>query len=129
VRVITPKRLREFWESRTSDSQIAQRDLNVWRKLAESAVWATYGSLKQTFGSADKVGDCIVFDAGNNRYRVICSVSFPKRKVYILKVMDHKEYDKKRWIGECRCYKSSASIPLKASPKKTQAPVRQKKGR
>jgi mRNA interferase HigB len=133
VRVISNQRLREFWESRKSDSEIAKRDLSVWRKLAENAIWTNYASLKRTFGSADTVGGCVVFDAGNNRYRVICSVSYPQKKVYILKVMDHQEYDKKRWITDCGCHKRAvrrSAAPkalVKSKVKHKPTPTRQKR--
>jgi len=68
VWVIAKSHLRRFWASRKDDSEAAQRDLLTWFKLAESAEWAGFGALKQTFGSADQVGNCVVFDVGNNRF-------------------------------------------------------------
>ena len=65
--VIAKSHLRRFWESRKDDSEIARRDLLTWFKMAEIADWAHFGALKQTFGSADQVGNCVVFDVGNNR--------------------------------------------------------------
>ena len=60
--------------------------------------------LKQTFGSADQVGNCIVFDVGNNRFRLIGRVFYRAGRLYILSVMDHQEYDKGRWVDDCGCY-------------------------
>lgn len=34
---------------------------------------------KQTFGSADQVGNCVVFDVGSNRYRLIGRVLYPHK--------------------------------------------------
>jgi mRNA interferase HigB len=104
VRVISRSRLREFWESRKKDSRDAERDLAAWYKLATKAHWDNFGALKQTFGSADQVGNCVVFDAGNNRYRVIARINYERGKVYVLKVMDHAEYDKKSSVNDCGCY-------------------------
>ena len=104
MRVISRKRLREFWGSRTNDRSIAERDLSVWFKITRSTIWANFQALRQTFGSADKVGNCIVFDVGNNRYRLIGRVNFEKGIVYVLKVMDHHEYDRNRWPEECGCH-------------------------
>jgi mRNA interferase HigB len=108
--------LREFWESRKSDSAIAERDFTTWYKLASKAEWANFGQLKQTFGSADQVGDCVVFDVGNNRFRLIGRVNFPKGIVYVLKAMDHPEYNKKFWIKDCGCHEPR---PKKAAVKKS----------
>lgn len=44
--------------------------------------------MKQTFGSADIVGRCVVFDVGNNRFRLIARVFCESQKMYILKVME-----------------------------------------
>jgi mRNA interferase HigB len=109
VWIIAKSQLRRFWESRKDDSVIAQRDLLTWFKIAESAGWANFGGLKQTFGSADQVGNCVVFDVGNNRFRLIGRVFYGAGKVYVLTVMDHSEYDKGRWIDDCGCYQPPPS--------------------
>lgn len=100
--------LKDFWESEKD----AEEPLRRWEKLTLSAHWANWSELRQTFGSADRVGSCIVFDVGNNRYRLIARVNFAMGKVYTLKVMTHAEYDKKdpgnksrsKWEAECGCH-------------------------
>lgn len=108
MRVISIARLREFWESRKGDQEIASRDLTVWHRLARHAEWANFAALKQTFPSADQVGNCVVFDVGNNRYRVIGRVRYARGKgrgrLFVLSVMDHAEYDRGRWKEACGCY-------------------------
>src|SRR5437016_3859224 len=108
MRIISRSRLREFWESRTYDHDAVQRDLSTWYKAAKKAIWPNFGALKQTFGSADKVGNCVVFDVGNNRYRLIGRVCYAKGggagRIYVLRVMDHREYDKGKWVDDCGCY-------------------------
>jgi len=47
----------------------------------------------------------VVFDVGNNRYRLIGRVNYARGIVYVLKVMDHAEYDKNRWPDDCGCHK------------------------
>jgi mRNA interferase HigB len=105
LRVISNRSLREFWESRKAETGVAERDLSVWRRLTEQAGWTNFGSLRQTFPSADEVGNCVVFDAGNNRHRVIGRINYSKGIVYVLKVMDHSEYDKAIWIDAYGCHK------------------------
>ena len=51
MRVIAKSRLRFFWESH-SDRADAEKCLAVWYKIASSARWVNFASLKQTFGSA-----------------------------------------------------------------------------
>jgi mRNA interferase HigB len=114
VRVISRKRLKQFWESRKADSKLAERDLLSWRKAAKSRKGAHFAELRQTFASADQVGNCVVFDVGNNRFRLIGRVNDTKGIIYVLKVMDHSEYDKKLWIHGCGCQNPP---PKKTIPK------------
>jgi mRNA interferase HigB len=115
VRIISKKRLREFWEGRTGDAETAEKDLSTWYKLAKNVDWDNFGALRQTFGSADQVGNCVVFDVGNNRFRLIGRVFYASGKLYILKVMDHREYDTNRWVDDCGCHKPPPS--RSAAPK------------
>jgi mRNA interferase HigB len=95
--------LRQFWEARKADPRIAEADLSSWYKIARKAEWSHFGALRQTFGSADQVGNCVVFDVGNNRFRLIGRVNDTRGIVYVLRVMDHQEYDKGLWIDSCGC--------------------------
>ena len=105
--------------------------MSTWYKLAKHADWANFGALRQTFGSADQVGNCVVFDVGNNRFRLIGRVFYTVGKLYILKVMDHQEYDKGRWVDDCGCHKPPPKKPpVKKSPSRGAAPSRgRKRGR
>ena len=125
LRVIKRPTLAQFWESRKEDSRQAEQDLTAWYKIAKKAAWKDFGALKQTFGSADQVGNCVVFDVGNNRYRLIGQVKYgsinPKMGIlFVRKVMDHKEYDKKLWVKQCGCLaqpRQSKAKPRKITPK------------
>jgi mRNA interferase HigB len=130
VRIISRRRLREFWKSRKHDEQIAERDLSAWYKLAKHAEWNNFGALRQTFGSADQVGNCVVFDVGNNRFRVIGRVKYNKGILYVLRVMDHREYDKMIWIEDCGCHQPppKPTLAKKALPKREPLRRRRKKG-
>jgi mRNA interferase HigB len=132
VRIISKRRLREFWESRKNDSGVAERDLAVWFKLVKSTNWANFATLKQTFGSTDQVGNCVVFDVGNNRFRLIGRVNYAKGILYVLRVMDHADYDKKHWIEDCGCRKPAPKRPVpakKAATKRKPAERRRKRRR
>ncbi len=60
--------------------------------------------MKATFSHADLVGNCSVFNIGGNKYRLITRILYPSQKVFILKVMTHKQYDKEDWKNECGCF-------------------------
>ena len=46
----------------------------------------------------------VVFNIGGNKYRLVTRVLFPSQKVFILKVMTHKEYDEDKWKHDCGCF-------------------------
>ena len=41
-----------------------------------------------------------MFDIGGNKFRLIARISFEKQKLYVLRVLTHKEYDSGRWKDE-----------------------------
>ena len=121
MRIISKSRLAAFWEGRKADSAVAERDLIAWYKLTEGASWGNFGQLKQTFGSADQVGNCVVFDVGNNRFRLIGRVNYRRGIIYVLDVMDHRRYDRKRWIDDCGCRRPPPKPP--SAPPTTPEPT------
>jgi len=131
VRIISKRRLREFWESRKGEAGLAERDLSAWYKAAKHAAWANFAELRQTFGSADQVGHCVVFDVGNNRFRLIGRVNYVRGIIYVLRVMDHAEYDKKSWVDDCGCHKPPPKKPsgARALPPAAKPVPRKRKGR
>lgn len=76
-------------EPRSSDA------LLHWYKHCKSANWSNFAELKQTFRSADFVGnERYVFNIKGNNYRLIAKIHFDIRTVYILFIGTHVEYDK-----------------------------------
>ena len=91
MHVISKRTLREFWE-RHSD---AERPLLAWLKEAQTAQWGTPADVKAVFPKASIIGDNrVVFDIKGNAYRLVVSVFYPGRKVYIRFVGTHAEYDR-----------------------------------
>jgi mRNA interferase HigB len=83
----------------------ASMPLAYWYREASAAVWSNFADVKQTFGQTDqakvKSGNTVlIFDIGGNKWRLIAGVSYPKGKLYILRIMTHKEYDLDKWKGE-----------------------------
>ena len=88
--VISKRTLADFW-AKHPDSE---RPLSAWYRLAEAASWNDFGDMKRTFNSVDAVGHGrFVFDILNNRYRLICRVTFPGKIVYIRFVGTHNDYE------------------------------------
>lgn len=108
MRVISKSMLRAFWESPKQSA--AREPLTRWYDIVESAAWKDTAGVKASFGAnVDFVrvasgNPVVVFDAGGNKYRIVAvihfeAVHFAKGRVYLLRVMDHREYDRK-WVQE-----------------------------
>ena len=93
MKLISNKPLREF----AAKHPQADQPLQDWRRLIERGDYQNFAALRATFASVDKVGDRYVFDIGGNKYRVIASVAFVVRTVWVKAVLTHAEYDKGKW--------------------------------
>ena len=91
MRIVTFLRIKEFAETH-SDADIALRD---WYKKTQNCEWKSFSDLKETFNSADYVGNSrFVFNIKGNNYRLIAIIIFASQKVYIRFIGTHKDYDK-----------------------------------
>jgi len=113
MRVISKARLKRFWESVGRNE--AAGPLKAWHSHVsdKSVAWKSWGDVKATFTSASLVGNCVVFNIGGNKFRLVTRVLYPGQKVFVLKVLTHREYDDEKWKEDCGCYS---------------APPKQKKG-
>ena len=98
MRVISKKRLREFW----ADHPDATGPLMAWYRVAKSADWTNFADIRRFAAStADVVGRCVVFNIGGNKYRLVIRVHYVNHRVYIVGVYTHREYDEDKWKCEC----------------------------
>lgn len=104
MRVISKSRLRAFWGSPSHAD--AEDPLKAWYALVSgrTVAWQTWPEVKSLFGSASLVGNCIVFNIGGKKYRLIVRILYPSQKVFVLRVMTHAEYDLDKWKDECGCF-------------------------
>jgi len=47
--------------------------------------------------SADVVGKWTVFNIKGNKYRLITEINYRVRRIYILHVLTHAQYDQEKW--------------------------------
>jgi mRNA interferase HigB len=111
VRVIAKARLKQFWES--IDHEESQGPLQAWyTHVSKKAVaWRSWADVKAAFGNASLVGNCVVFNIGGNKYRLVTRILYASQKAFILKVMTHKEYHEDKCKKECGCFAGPASNP------------------
>jgi len=100
MRVISKARLATFW----SKQPRAEKSLRYWYAIVEAARWANIADMRATLRHADPVrvrsGNTLyVFNVGGNLYRIAAAVHFNTQRVYVLRVMTHKEYDGNNWKG------------------------------
>lgn len=93
MHVIAKTAVVAFWK-RYPD---AESPLQVWYRLMEKGSFEDFNALRATFASVDYVEGLTVFDMGGNKYRLIASIHYNRRKVYIRAVLTHAEYDRGRW--------------------------------
>ena len=91
MHVISFATIRSYSENH-ADASVALRD---WHTKTEKASWKTLVDIKNTFGSADYVGnDRYVFNIKGNDYRLVAMIFLQVGQVYIRWIGTHAEYDK-----------------------------------
>jgi mRNA interferase HigB len=74
---------------------ITRNALQTWVDIVESVEWKNHSDLKQTFPSADYVGNArYVFNIKGNGYRIVAVVTFVMGLLSVRFVGSHAEYDK-----------------------------------
>ena len=74
---------------------ITRKALAQWTDIVENSEWKNHNELKQTFPSADFVGNArYVFNIKGNGYRIVAVVVFLAGTLTIRFVGTHDEYNK-----------------------------------
>lgn len=91
MRVIAKKTIVSFYTEHAD----AKTALEEWYEKTEKAEWESFAELKNSFGSADHVGNGrIVFDIKGNRYRLVALVLFRIKMVSIRFVGTHDAFSR-----------------------------------
>lgn len=91
MRVISVKRLREFWEIHPD----AEQPLRIWYRDVRRSNWNTTADIKRSYATASFLpGNRVVFNIKGNNYRLIIVVFYKGGIVYIRFIGTHKEYDR-----------------------------------
>jgi hypothetical protein len=57
--------------------------LNAWYKVAKNADWRNFAEVRNSWRNTDVVGRFVVFDISHNRCRLIATIKYRWRMVYI----------------------------------------------
>lgn len=93
MRIIAFRTLREFWEKpEYADSEISLRS---WYHEAKSAEWKNSNEIKQQYKNASIVGNGrVVFNIKGNAYRLVVSIDYQFKVIFVRFIGTHKQYDK-----------------------------------
>ena len=116
MRVISKAQIKRFWEQVGCDD--AEGPLRAWHTHVSSKAvsWNSWADVKASHGSASTVGNCVVFNVGGNKYRLVTRILYSSHKVFVLRVMTHEEYDDPNWKKECGFYKQPPPKPEQPKP-------------
>lgn len=91
MQIISKKTLRDFW---TVHNQ-AEIPLKGWHSIVSRARWESPQDVRNTFNSADFIGDGrVVFNVGGNKYRIVARIAYgPFYRIMIKFVGTHAQYD------------------------------------
>lgn len=89
MHIISFKMLREFWQKHSE----AEKVLREWHTIVEHAEFRNFNHVREFFNSADYVPPYTIFNIGGNNYRIVVVARYKFKKVYVQKVMTHREYD------------------------------------
>lgn len=91
MHIISRKKLREFWENHPD----ARSSLESWFVDVKHGEWQKPDDIKSIYRNASIIGhNRIVFNIKGNKYRLIVSVQYTYKIVFIRFVGTHQEYDR-----------------------------------
>jgi len=96
MRVVSRKAIREA-AARHSEWGAS---LHAWFKVAKNADWESFADVRKSWKNSDVVGRFVVFDISHNRCRLITTVKYKWKMIYIRHILSHAEYDEKGWQKE-----------------------------
>src|SRR4051794_19578736 len=101
MRVTSRKALVKFWEKWPA----AKHPLAEWHRISKRSQWRNFAEVKAVFGQTDQAkvtsGHTVaIFDIGGNKFRLIAAIHYNTQRVFVLRVLTHKEYDTNAWKAQ-----------------------------
>lgn len=96
MNVVAKSALVKFWEAQPAGKPraAAKAAMIEWHTTASDAEWSNFAEVKATFNTADYIKDGkVVFDVGGNKYRIVGLIGYRTKRVFVLFVGTHAEYD------------------------------------
>jgi mRNA interferase HigB len=93
MRIVSRKSIREA----TARHSEWAASLNAWYKITKDADWKNFAEVRMSWRNSGVVGRYVVFDIGHKRCRLIVTIKYSWRMVYIKRILSHVDYDRKEW--------------------------------
>ncbi len=100
MRVISKRRLREFWEKHPD----AEQPLQAWWRIVgdRDTCWRHIHDVKAMLTGVDGFNlpcgvPAVVFNIGGNKYRLVVRVFYEFQRIYVKAVLTHQQYDSNLW--------------------------------
>ena len=91
MNVISRKTLHDFWQKHGD----AKGPLTCWYQEVSKSHWSDPSEIKARYATASFLDhNRVVFNIKGNTYRLVCSVAYRQRAVFIKFIGTHAEYDK-----------------------------------
>jgi len=87
MRVVSRKAIREA----AAKHREWGASLNAWYKITKDADWAHFADVRNSWKRSDVVGRFVVFDVSHNRCRLIATIKYRWKMVYIRHILSHSE--------------------------------------
>jgi mRNA interferase HigB len=94
MRIVSRKAIREA----AAEHGEWSASLNAWYKIAKYADWKNFADVRNSWKNSDVVGRFVVFDISHNRCRLITTIKYRWKMVYIRRILSHAEYAEKEWL-------------------------------
>lgn len=91
MNVISYATIRDYYQKHAA----AKPYLIDWHKVTRKAQWSSVNDIRRDFPGAEMVVDSkVVFNIKANDFRLVALVWFKAKRVYVLWIGTHAEYDK-----------------------------------
>jgi mRNA interferase HigB len=99
MHVISRKKLVRFWGERPD----AKDQLAAWFKVADKAKWGKWADVQTAYPKASYYRCCLVFNVCGGAYRLVVRRTANWKRLYVVGVFTHAEYDLDHWKKFCAC--------------------------
>jgi mRNA interferase HigB len=74
-----------------------------WWTICRKNTFSSFSDLKKTFGAADMVNRCVIFNIGGGKYRLVARVNFIGQRMWIKYVLPHNQYERLNLKEDSKC--------------------------